>query len=122
MLCYVVLCYVFNHTGRKKTVKQTKLAECINKNIYAKYIFLLWQNKATRAWVTSFLKFLNQVQLDTPHAVGFLWTRLSAHRRDVYLTEHNIHKGQTDIYIAGGNRTCNISKRATAADLPPETT
>jgi len=38
----------------------------------------------------------------------------SAHRRDLYLTTHNIQKRQTNIHAPGGIRTHNPSKRAAA--------
>jgi hypothetical protein len=79
------------------------------------YIFFFWLNSPQWAMASSFTKFLDHTQRcitvgRTPLDEG------SAHRRDLYLTQHTQHSQSTNIHASGGIRTHILSRRA-AADL-----
>jgi hypothetical protein len=107
---------VFNHTGRKKTVKEKKLAECINKNIYAKDVFFIMAEQSHSGLGNLILGVSKSgtVRHTTCGKIP-LDDVISPSQRPI--PDRTQHSQGTDIYIAGGNRTCNTSKRATA-DLP----
>jgi hypothetical protein len=64
------------------------------------FLFFIWHNSPTRAWVATCLRFLDHTQLHitvgrTPLDEG------SARRRDLYLRTHNSYKRQTSMVPAG---------------------
>ena len=74
-----------------------------------------WRDSPQWARASSFTKFLDHTQRRTTVCRTPL-DELSACRRDLYVTTHNIHNRQTSIPPAGFEPT--ISSRPAAADLP----
>ena len=97
---YIIYIYIYIYT-HTHIYTHTKPTNALQYNNYNTYIFFFWWRcDPTRVMASSFLRFLDHTQRRT--TVGRTpvdeW---SACRRDLYLTTHNTHNGQTSVPPAG---------------------
>jgi len=71
-------------------------------------IFSLWCNRPTRAYATSLLRFRGYRHTAL---CRFPLDEWSARRRDLYMTTHHVHKGQTSMSPAGFEPAVPASER-----------
>ena len=98
-------------TYRQKDI--TKSVMAVNEFIFHEsqiFFFWLWRCDPTLVLASSFLRFLDHTQLRTTVGRTPL-DELSARRRDLYLTTHNIHNRQTSMPPVGFEPTISAGER-----------